>query len=137
MSWSENRREYLDKKYEGYDDESDLSYTKGSQRQTPRKSNHKHEYKNCVLVYQEKRPNHAAPSGFELRDYHMLGSYCTICGKVGRFDEKVDSFGWWHQAHCLSISDPSRITFDEMYEKYKKVLPVFEIPSWDCKYIPR
>jgi len=136
MSWSDNRREYLDKKYEAYDDESGAKYSKGSRRKPPKKADHKHEYRNCVLTFHEDVATAQSPKGHEMRQFYMMASYCTVCGKIGQFDEASDTYGYYRKAHS-SFRSPEHISFKDMYEAYRKVLPMFEIPEWDCKYIPR
>ena len=49
-------------------------HRKGSQRKTPRKSKHKHEYKRVILFVQYGRKAY--------QRYFTRGGQCVICGKV-------------------------------------------------------
>ena len=76
-----------------------------------RKSDHKHEYADCLLIDNENR--------------HTKAQYCTICGKINdmQFFETVRV----EQGYRMLDSD-------EVYQKYKD-LPQFMVNSvWD-KYV--
>lgn len=64
------------------DIDDETRYRKRSARKPPTKSKHKHDYQPCVFEF----------DGLELSKEHgftntkpdaKLGSYCTICGKIG------------------------------------------------------
>ena len=95
-------------------------YRKRSTRRPSKKSNHKHIYKYCVF-----REQFRTPLGF--RDEFVIGTYCSICGKIGgRGDLEED--GWiFNDAHPPFIhhewSDKAKKEFDPD----TRTLPFFEI----------
>lgn len=83
-----------------------------------RKSKHKHQYEECLIQYHLPRST---------RMHISLYSYCTICRKIGdRFkDDKTIV-----KDYIRIIDSPigkcySRISDEELYEKYHDKLPVF------------
>lgn len=48
-----------------------------------KKSNHKHDYENCLFMVTDKRLMNG-------RSWSRLGSYCRECGKIGWFDRSDD-----------------------------------------------
>lgn len=68
MSW--NKEEDLRLKYKFIDGEADLPHRKKAKRKPHKKSNHKHEYQNIVLVG---------------NGYEGYVSFCTVCGKISEF----------------------------------------------------
>lgn len=87
----------------------------------PRKSKHKHNYKECLLRYES---NYFGKNNIHTR----LSSYCSICGKI---DEKLkDSIVKdYHRTGMLSngIKYHFIISGYELFEEYKDKLPVFHI----------
>lgn len=102
-------QKYLDAKYAEYDDESDMAYKKRKHVHKPvKKSDHKHEYENVVVIYADK------PDSFQL-----VGR-CNVCGKIGKTqrDKRIDKkfphvyyrgFGIGHPIDC-----------EDEYEAFKK-----------------
>lgn len=76
------------------------------------KSKHKHIYKDCLLVV-EDRP--------------LKATYCTICGKVGNV--KFFDFIKTENGHHRMLHD------DEIYRKYRK-LEIKEVSDFYQKYVP-
>lgn len=61
--------------------DDELRYRKKRSR-TVKKSNHKHQYENCVFGYNNLRLDKA--HGFVWDDKEFsVGTYCPICGKIG------------------------------------------------------
>lgn len=96
-----------------------------------RKSKHKHQYEECLIQYNFRYANEN-----NLMTY--LHSYCTICGKIGdRFKEDKSIV----KDYIRTIDTPigkcySRITCEELYEKYHDKLPVFFIEDiYKEKYV--
>lgn len=56
-------------------------YKKRSKREHIPKSNHKHEYHDCVFEYQMQYFD--VEHGFNEKLSCEIGSYCIICGKIG------------------------------------------------------
>ena len=87
---------------------------KPSVSSTSKKSKHKHMYRDCLLVA-ENRPHKA--------------QYCTICGKIGNIEffetEKVDT--GYGKAYRM-------LTDTEIYDKYKNIVK-FEIEFVFQKYV--
>lgn len=75
------------------------------------KSKHKHEYVDCLLI--------------EDNGYPRKGTYCKICGKIGKFNffEIVPENGYW------IVLDS-----DEVLEKYKDLEKVYVNDIWQ-KYV--
>lgn len=77
------------------------------------KSNHKHEYIDCLLIQSE----HKLP---------LLGSCCKICGKIG--DAKFDT--------VLEDGYYRMLTSDEVYKKYQDLEKIY-IDDIFQKYISK
>lgn len=75
------------------------------------KSKHKHEYVDCLLV--------------EENGYPRKGTYCKICGKIGKFNffEIEPENGHWRM-----------LDTDEIFEKYKDLEKVYVNDIWQ-KYV--
>lgn len=85
------------------------------------KTNHKHEYAECLTRY-------PFTFGGKVRLSTYACSYCTICGKIG--DRIKDGI--------ISADDKPSYAYssDELFEKYKDSLPVFELENLSQKYVP-
>lgn len=87
-----------------------------------RKSNHKHHYEECLIQY---RFTFAGKTHLNTGLY----TYCTICGKINeRFKENKSIV----KDYIREVNSPickckcySRISDEELYEKYHNKLPVF------------
>lgn len=94
-------------------------YRKKSSRHPPKKSKHKHIYKNCLLSY---KMSIGYSTGESIVDCVCLSEYCTICGKIRR-------------KRMLEITDEIKdLSADEILEKYKH-LETFEIDDVYDKYV--
>ena len=99
-----------------------LKSTESNVSKSNRKSKHKHYYEECLIQYK--------PS-FVRKTYLNTGlyTYCTICRKINeRFKENKSIV----KDYIREIDSPigkckcySRITDEELYEKYHDKLPVF------------
>lgn len=79
-----------------------------------RKSNHKHEYKDCLLIDKDNRSH--------------KGKYCKICGKINDlifFETKKLEYSKY-----LTLT----LTNEEVYEKYKNLEKFYVDSIWD-KYV--
>lgn len=97
-------------------------HRKKSSRRPPKKSKHKHIYKNCLLSY---KMSIGYSTGESIVDCVYLSEYCTICGKTRRkrMLEVTDE-----------IKDARLLSADEILEKYKH-LEKFEINGPFDKYV--
>ena len=88
-----------------------------------KKSKHKHYYEECLIQYNMKIGLINKPSIL----ITSLGSYCTICGKIGdRFkDDKSIVKDYIRTIDLSKGKYHSRILDEELYEKYNDKLPVF------------
>ena len=76
------------------------------------KSKHKHEYVDCLLI--------------EDNGYPRKGTYCKICGKIGKFNFfEIEQ----KNEHCWIVLDS-----DEVLEKYKDLEKVYVNDIWQ-KYV--
>lgn len=129
---SDLKQKYLDTKYAEYDDESDIPYKHKRVKHHTKKSNHKHEYENIVIV------DTSNPDSFKLI------SRCTICGKVNgaKKDERIEKkFPHITYAGMLWLIG-CRLGYEEEYEEFKdwckKHYTVIDAPEFDgfrTKYI--
>ena len=98
-----------------------------------RKSKHKHQYEECLIQYR---------STFAGNTYLNTGlyTYCTICGKINeRFNENKSIV----KDYTREVNSPiskckcySRISDEELYEKYHDKLPVFFVEDiYKEKYV--
>ena len=127
---SDIKREYIEKKYAEYDDESDVPYKHcRSKRHAPKKSKHKHEYENCVVV----DPNRD--------DSFNLISTCKMCGKIGdaQKDKRIDrKFPHVRYNRFCSHVAGYEDEYNEFVEWCKENYEVIEMPLdylWSIKYI--
>ena len=97
------------------------------------KSKHKHQYEECLIQYK---------STFAGKTHLNTGlyTYCTICGKINeRFKENRSIV----KDYIREVNSPigkykcySRISDEELYEKYHDKLPVFFVEDiYKEKYV--
>ena len=124
------KQEYLDAKYADYDDESDAPYHRKRKHCKPKKSNHKHEYVNMVVVNPEKKD-----------DFHLVGA-CKQCGKIGsvqtdkRIERKFPNIKY--KSYIISHVVGHENEYDEFVKWCKDNYDVVEVDYddiWDLKYI--
>ena len=90
-----------------------------------RKSRHKHQYEECLIQY---RSTFAGKTCLNTGLY----TYCTICGKINeRFKENKSIV----KDYIREVNSPiekcySRISDEELYEKYNDKLPVFFVEDF-------
>ena len=99
-----------------------LKSTESNISKSNRKSKHKHHYEECLIQYR---------STFIGKTHLNTGlyTYCTICGKINeRFKENKSIV----KDYIREVNSPigkckcySRISDEELYEKYHDKLPVF------------
>ena len=96
-----------------------------------RKSKHKHHYEECLIQY---RFTFAGKTHLNTGLY----TYCTICGKINeRFKENKSIV----KDYVRTVDTPigkyySRISDEELYEKYHDKLPVFFVDDiYKEKYV--
>lgn len=108
--------------------------TKSDISKSNRKAKHKHHYEECLIQYNMKiglinKPNILITS---------LGSYCTICGKIGdRFKKDKTIVKDYEHTDDTPIGKYYQImTSEELYEKYHNKLPVFFVENyWKDGYV--
>lgn len=87
-----------------------------------KKSKHKHQYEECLIQYNMK-------IGLINKSTTLitsLGSYCTICGKIGDRRTVDTPIGKCYQM----------IPDEELYEKYHDKMPVFFVEDyWNDGYV--
>lgn len=98
--------------------------TKSNTSKSKSKSKHKHKYEECLIQY----------------DFHFrytnnisritsLGSYCTVCGKIGERLKDTIVTDYEREGSILLNGKyktyRSYISSEELYEKYHNKLPVF------------
>ena len=88
-----------------------------------KKSKHKHYYEECLIQYNMKIGLINKPSIL----ITSLGSYCTICGKIGdRFKKDKSIVKDYERTVDATVGKCYQVmTSEELYEKYHNKLPVF------------
>lgn len=113
---------YLDMKYAEYDDESDVPYHRRRERRKAQKSNHKHQYRNCVII----DPNE--------KDSFHLASYCVSCGKIGevRRDKHIDrKFPHVNYEYLYITANEYEAEYEDFVKWCKRNYDVFEVENYD------
>ena len=106
MAW--NKEKDLKLKYECVDGENDSPHRKRRKKTSPKKANHRHEYKNIVIDF--RYPNDYPISRLAGTVGHTIESYCTVCGKVsgGKIDpaakELFPHVGYGHFGYSIAIA---------------------------------
>ena len=99
-----------------------------------KKSKHKHYYEECLIQYNMKIGLINKPSIL----ITSLGSYCTICGKIGdRFKKDKSIVKDYERTVDATVGKCYQImTSEELYEKYHNKLPVFFVENyWKDGYV--
>ena len=113
-----------------------LKSTESNISKSNRKSKHKHHYEECLIQYKWNFKS----TVFTDKIHTSLHSYCTICGKIGdRFKDDKSIV----KDYIREVNSPigkykcySRISGDELYEKYHDKLPVFFVDDiYKEKYV--
>lgn len=131
---TDEKQEYLDKKYAYIEDEP-ISGKKKSKRHPPRKEKHKHDYQNCVFQYDIRIWDKVYPQ-------FQLGSYCTICGKISTYhdDGKLTKYGfntsWYSTILGVMTVYGHEDEIERAKERARKIYPVYAIDPWNQKYVP-
>ena len=108
-----------------------LKSTESNISKSNRKSKHKHHYEECLIQ------NKLIFAG-KTRLNTDLYTYCTICGKINeRFKENKSMVKDYIREVNSSIGKRySRISGEELYEKYHDKLPVFFVEDyWKDGYV--
>lgn len=106
-----------------------IKSTESNISKSNRKSKHKHYYEECLIQYKWNFKSNAFAQEEKERIHTSLSSYCTICGKINeRFKENKSVV----KDYIREVNSPigkckcySRISDEELYEKYHDKLPVF------------
>lgn len=99
-----------------------------------KKSKHKHYYEECLIQYNMKIGLINKPSIL----ITSLGSYCTICGKIGdRFKKDKSIVKDYERTVDATVGKCYQVmTSEELYEKYHNKLPVFFVENyWKDGYV--
>ena len=90
-------------------------HKKKSKAKTPKKSQHKHTYKPCVIEYPldwyKKEHERSGEKQFS------IGTYCAICGKIGELKR------WYHTENESELNPETR------------TLPIFWTEDFFPKYV--
>ena len=78
MAWDQEKD--LQLKYQYVDGENPMPYKKFKKKKKYQKSNHKHDYQNCVIEFTYPN-NYGIPKLNGTKGY-IFGSCCTVCGKI-------------------------------------------------------
>lgn len=108
--------------------------TKSDISKSNRKAKHKHHYEECLIQYNMKIGLINKPSIL----ITSLGSYCTICGKIGdRFKKDKSIVKDYEHTDDTPIGKCYQImTSEELYERYHNKLPVFFVENyWKDGYV--
>ena len=111
-----------------------LKSTESNISKSNRKSKHKHHYEECLIQYKWNFKS----TVFTDKIHTSLHSYCTICGKIGdRFkDDKSIVKDYIREVNSPIGKCYSRISDEELYEKYHNKLPVFFVEDiYKEKYV--
>lgn len=97
----------------------------GSKSKASKRSNHKHEYKECIIKYK----NSYLGGG---ESYH-LSSYCKTCGKIGGMlkDSIVTDYRQSEYNEHFKRMVYFTLSGEELYERYKDKLPLFHADFFD------
>lgn len=101
-----------------------LKSTESNISKSNRKSKHKHHYEECLI---QNKSIFAGKTAGKTCLNTGLYTYCTICGKINeRFKENKSIV----KDYIREVNSPigrcySRISDEELYEKYHNKLPVF------------
>lgn len=124
------KQNYLNKKYAEHNDEVDVPYIHKRPKRKAKKSNHKHEYKNCVIV------DSTNPKVFQLI------SRCNECGKVmkpvhdKRIDRKFPNISY--QTWFINYPTEHEQEYENFKEWCKNRYNTYDVPDfdlWKVKYI--
>ena len=101
-------------------------YKKKAKKNTPKKSDHKHVYEDCVFHFPAESWH---PESF------TIGSYCPVCGKIGttineKWVNRTDRT-WPHYDNPRFWNEEGR---KQLCEE-TRTLPLFEVSEWFAKYI--
>lgn len=107
-------------------------YKKKKKNARPKKADHRHEYRNCKIVY--KLPDNWYVREDKDRWTSKIVSYCPICGKIGapqRDDELnelcphvyISPFFWMNRL----TSEEEKKIFDKYVEKH---YPIFVVENY-------
>ena len=99
-----------------YNDETPC-YRKRAKKITPKKSNHKHEFLNCVFVMPSTRFDEAHGIVHEPDTKYSIGTYCPVCGKIGDIidrewlaeDKYIWPRAWSERANLMELLGVVRI----------------------------
>lgn len=128
---SDLKKEYLDKKYAEYDDESDVMYKKRKHvHKTVKKSDHKHEYENVVVIDPTDKDS-----------FNLVGR-CKVCGKIGRpvKDNRIDrkfpnvQYTSWYVGILLG-NEEEYGDFEKWCKEHYTVYKIENFDLWENKYI--
>lgn len=112
----------------------ETKYKKKSQNKPPTKSNHKHEYHDCIFEWDNPRGKFDKEKGFITEREIFGGSYCVVCGKMSydmsfKWRNVIHDFrGWYHSV----LSEKAK----QELNPETRTLPTFVIDDrWNQKYV--
>ena len=113
-------------------------YKKKAKKKSPVKAKHKHEYQSCVYEYDALKMDRA--HGFVEKTRRTIGTYCPICGKVGRFPDSSWFDPMWvavqlgysgGDRQCEMWSEDALRELDDA----RRTLPLFRLDDIFQKYV--
>lgn len=112
-------------------DDETPRYRKRAKKITPKKSDHRHEFLNCVFLMPSTRFDEAHGRVREPDTMYSIGTYCPVCGKIGDIVDRewlAEDKHFWP----LAWSERAKQEFTES----TRTLPCFRIGSeWFSKYV--
>ena len=102
-------------------------YRKRSNKKAPAKSNHKHEYVNCV--YDVPTLRFEQTRGFLPTTRTAIGTYCKICGKVGDIYDHT----WFSVSNTWPPQWSNKA--EQEFEESTRTLPRFKLDDLFQKFV--
>lgn len=116
-------------------DDETPRYRKRAKKKTPKKSDHRHAFRNCVFVMPSVRFDEAHGLVQEPDTVFSIGTYCPVCGKIGTTIDQEwlsEDTGPWLLHWERRWSERARREFTES----TRTLPCFRIgDEWFPKYV--
>lgn len=113
-------------------EEEVMPHKKKAKKNTPAKSDHKHEFKPCILTFNE--PKYDRRLGFVPTPVEHFSSYCPVCGKIGSQDHQR----WWKWESWKGTRAGRSVYTDEAKRELDpetRTLPTFHIDSMFDKFV--
>ena len=113
-------------------EEEVMPHKKKSNKKTPTKSDHKHEFVPCVVGF--NMPRYDRKKGMVPTPTEQISSYCPVCGKIGLQDHQC----WWEWESWKGTRAGSYVPTEEAKRELNpetRTLPTFWIGDMFAKYV--